>query len=408
VTSRRWGILAVCTLGFMQTHVHRVGFAPLIPDFISDLGITYAAAGTVMTAYFWTYTAVQVPVGLLADRLGPRRVMLAFMAVLLVGIVAFALSRTYVQSLLARCVVGLGTAAVWLPGLRLIQEWFPRGERGRTTGLFSAGGGVGGTTALLLIPVLAEAFGWRWGYALLLVPALITLALVFFVIGPAGDEAAEQAGPGAVAGAPAGGAWAVLGRVLAAPAIWPFNLSVLFSYGAYISLVTWLPTFLVKDEGLTRSMAGLVTGLMTAGTIVSWPLAGLISDRVGRRKPVYLFSQGMSGLVCLAFAFLVPGTGAHGAALVVLASGLLLGGMVTPFVMVTELFPEELVGAASGVVNTFCFIGGLLIPVGLGWVLDLSGSFPTAFVVCGVIQGLAFLMALFTRERGIRRAMMAS
>ncbi|HEX5528017.1 MAG TPA: hypothetical protein VFZ82_00580 [Methylomirabilota bacterium] len=50
----RWAILAVCVLGFMQTHVHRVGFAPLIPTFIADMGLGYAAAGTIMASYFWT------------------------------------------------------------------------------------------------------------------------------------------------------------------------------------------------------------------------------------------------------------------------------------------------------------------------------------------------------------------
>jgi sugar phosphate permease len=58
MSSFRWVILAVSTLGFMQVHIHRVGFAPLIPTFIADLGLTYAAAGAIMTAYFWTYTAV--------------------------------------------------------------------------------------------------------------------------------------------------------------------------------------------------------------------------------------------------------------------------------------------------------------------------------------------------------------
>jgi len=150
----RWAILAVCVAGFMQTHVHRVGFAPLIPTFIADMGLTYAAAGTIMAAYFWSYAVMQIPVGVFTDHLGARRVMLGCMGVLAVGAVAFSLSQTYAQSLLARCLLGTGAAATWLPGLRLIQEWFEPRERGLATGLFSAGGGVGGTAALLLLPVV--------------------------------------------------------------------------------------------------------------------------------------------------------------------------------------------------------------------------------------------------------------
>lgn len=408
MTPSRWTILAVCVLGFTQTHVHRVGFAPLIPTFIADLGISYVAAGTIMTAYFWTYAAVQVPVGVLTDRLGSRRVMLAFLSLLVLGVIAFSLSHTYGQSLLARCLIGLGTAAVWLPGLRLINEWFPPGERGRATGLFSAGGGVGGTTALLVIPLLSERLGWRLSYALLLIPVLLTLVLVFLLVRP---SAAPTRPSGEVKAAPLAthGALVVLGRVLGTRAMWPFNISVLFSYGAYISLITWLPAFLVRDEGLSRSLAGLVTALITAGTIVSWPIAGFISDRLGRRKPLYLFSQAMSAVICLGFALLVPGSGFGAAAVVAGLTGLLLGGMVTPFVMVTELFPPELVGTASGVVNTFCFVGSLLIPVALGYVLDRTGSFPNAFIACAAVQTLSFLAAVFTRETGpARRGIMVT
>ena len=393
-SSYRWVILSVCTLGFMQTHIHRVGFAPLIPTFVADLRLTYAAAGAIMTAYFWTYTAVQVPIGLLVDRWGARRVMVAFMAVLVLGAALFPLSRTYTQSLLARALVGLGAAAVWVPSLRLITEWFRAEERGRVIGILSAGGALGGTSALLLIPLLADRWGWRWGYAATLVPVLLTLALfALFVRG--GD------GP---SGAAPGGGLLALRRVLGTGVIWWFNVSVLLFYGAYFSMVTWLPTFLVNALRVTPAQAGFVTSLLTAGTIVSWPLAGLITDRIGRRKWVYLFSQLMSVVVSLVFALAGPHLSFAGAAGVALAAGVLFGGMITPFVMVVELFPRELAGTASGIVNTFCFLGSLIIPVLLGRVVDVTGSFPAAFLAAAAVQALAFVTACFTRDTGGRAA----
>ncbi|OGL06510.1 MAG: hypothetical protein A3I03_08340 [Candidatus Rokubacteria bacterium RIFCSPLOWO2_02_FULL_68_19] len=393
-SSYRWVILSVCTLGFMQTHIHRVGFAPLIPTFVADLRLTYAAAGAIMTAYFWTYTAVQVPIGLLVDRWGARRVMLAFMGILVLGAAFFPLSRTYTQSLLARALVGLGAAAVWVPSLRLITEWFRAEERGRVIGILSAGGALGGTSALLLIPLLADRWGWRWGYAATLVPVLLTLALfALFVRG--GD------GP---SGAAPGGGLLALRRVLGTGVIWWFNVSVLLFYGAYFSMVTWLPTFLVNALRVTPAQAGFVTSLLTAGTIVSWPLAGLITDRIGHRKWIYLFSQLMSVVVSLVFALAGPHLSFAGAAGVALAAGILFGGMITPFVMVVELFPRELAGTASGIVNTFCFLGSLTIPVLLGRVVDVTGSFPAAFLAAAAVQAVAFVTACFTRDTGGRAA----
>ncbi len=392
----RWVILSVCVLGFMQTHVQRVGFAPLIPTFIEDMRLSYAAAGTIMAAYFWSYALMQVPIGMLTDRLGARRVMLGCMGVLAVGALAFALAGSFAQSLLARVVVGAGAAATWLPGLRLIHEWFPLRERGLATGLFSAGGGVGATAALLLLPVLAGHLGWRLGYGLLAVPVLVTMGAVWLLVGP-------DPRPHGGAAMPGGFARSML-EVLGTPALWPFNVYVLFSYGGYFALLTWLPTFLVRSEGLGQAAAGVVTALITAGTIVSWPLAGALSDRFGRRKPIFLVSQAMAVLVCAAFAFLVPGRGLAAAAVTAALTGLLLGGLITPFVMVTELVPPRLMGTASGMVNLFSFVGGLAVPVALGWALDRTGSFAAAFAACAAFEVVALAIACFTRETGGRAA----
>jgi len=160
----------------------------------------------------------------------------------------------------------------------------------------------------------------------------------------------------------------------------------------------------VRSEGASQAAAGFVTALITGGTIVSWPLAGFLSDRFGRRKPIFLVSQVMSVLVCLAFAYLVPGTGLAGAVAVALLTGILLGGLITPFVMVTELVPPRLMGTASGMVNSFSFLGGLVVPVALGYALDLTGSFPAAFTACAVFEAVALAIAMFARETGRRGA----
>ncbi len=392
----RWAILSVFVLGFMQTHVQRVGFAPLIPTFMEDMGLSYAAAGTIMAAYFWSYALMQVPIGMLTDRLGARRVMLGCMGVLAVGALAFALAGSFAQSLLARVGVGAGAAATWLPGLRLIHEWVPLRERGLATGLFSAGGGIGATAALLLLPVLAGHLGWRLGYGLLAVPVLVTMGAVWLLVGPDPRPHGGAAMPGGFA--------ASMLEVLGTPALWPFNVYVLFSYGGYFALLTWLPTFLVQSEGLGQAAAGVVTALITAGTIVSWPLAGALSDRFGRRKPIFLVSQAMAVLVCAAFAFLVPGRGLAASAITAGLTGLLLGGLITPFVMVTELVPPRLMGTASGMVNLFSFLGGLAVPVVLGWALDRTGSFPAAFAACAAFEVVALAIACFTQETGGRAA----
>ena len=388
---RRWVILGVCVVAFVQTHLHRMAFAPLIPTFVADLGLGYAAAGTIQTAYFWTYTLAQIPIGLVADRWGSRRVMLACGALLALGAVAFAASAGFLAAIGARMLVGLGAAAVWVPSMRLVTEWFPPSERGRATGLLSAGGGVGATLALVLIPWAASRLGWRLAYGATLLPALAALGLIALLV------------PGRAGGAgPAAGPRGSLRRVLATRALWPLNLSVLFAYGGYFSFVTFLPAFLVQSLGLGQAEAGAVTSLITAGTIVSWPLAGLISDRLGRRKPVYLVGQAASAAVCFVFALAVPGLGAGSAAVAAAATGLLVGGMIIPFAMIVEMFPGELAGTAAGVTNASCFVGGTIFPIVLGWIADATGGFTASFLVAGGVQAVALGFACLTLETGSR------
>jgi nitrate/nitrite transporter NarK len=221
---------------------------------------------------------------------------------------------------------------------------------------------------------------------------VITLALI-----------ALLARPSAATGAPSRGDSRRLQRVLATRAIWPFNLTVLFAYGGYFSFITFLPSFLVTGMKLSRPEAGLVTALITAGTIVSWPAAGAISDRVGRRKPIYLLSQVASVATCIAFAVLVPRLGMAGAMVVALTAGVLTGGMILPFVMIIELFPAELAGTAAGVTNAACFVGGMVLPIILGRVVDVTGSFTAAFFLAAAVQGLALVSGLFLRETGAAR-----
>jgi sugar phosphate permease len=178
---------------------------------------------------------------------------------------------------------------------------------------------------------------------------------------------------------------------------------VVFSYGGYFSFITFLPSFLVRGLDFTQTQAGVVTGLVTAGTIVSWPLAGLLSDRLGRRRPVFLFSQLVSLFALLVFAALPAGVGLAAVGAAAFATGLLVGGLILPFVMVVDYVPRELAATAAGLTNGACFLGAMVLPIVLGRIVDVTGSFTVAFLVAAGVQAVAFIAALFVTEpRGPR------
>ncbi len=391
VTGTRWAVLGVCTLGTALAYVHRLGLAPLLPAVIGDLGVSDTAAGVLVTAYFWTYIAVQLPVGVLTDGVGARRTMLASLGVLLLGVLVFPLAGSLAAAIAARGLVGLGAAGLWLPSLRLIREWFPAGECGRAVGLCSAGGGVGGTAALVLLPALAETLGWRSAYAVTAGPVLAMLALTLWLIRP---------GPLAGDGGPPGGgrAGSGLGEVLAHRALWPLALASLASYAGFVALVSWLPALLVREAGVTAGTAGVITSLLTVGTMLSWPLGGYLSDRLGRRRGVYLVSLALGAGAGGGLAASVAAAGVAASAALALATGLALGGMVTPFYVAAAVFPARLTGTVAGVVNTFWLLGGVVGPALVGRVLDLTGSAALGLGTCAALLVLALGAAAGIRE----------
>jgi NNP family nitrate/nitrite transporter-like MFS transporter len=175
---------------------------------------------------------------------------------------------------------------------------------------------------------------------------------------------------------------------------------VFFSYGAYFSFLTFLPSFLVAALGASPAVAGTITSLITAGTIVSWPGAGWLSDRYGRRKPMTIVGQLGSALACVFFALAAPQRGLWSAAAAALTTGLVVGGMILPFVMVVELFPPQLAATAAGVTNTSCFVGGMVLPIVLGRMVDVTGGFTAAFLLAAVLQGLALVCCFVMVETG--------
>jgi predicted MFS family arabinose efflux permease len=395
-TSYRWIVLAVAVFAFMQTHLHRMAFTPLIPRFVVDLGLTYAAAGAIQTSYLWSYAIAQIPVGIVADRWGTRPVMIVSTTLLALGALTFAASSGFAETVLARMVVGLGAAAIWVPAMRLIRDWFPSGELARAIGLLSGGGAIGGTAALLVIPALALRWDWRVAYGSTALPALVTIGLIALFAKPRQSASVTARGPKQH-----------LRSLLGSRDLWPLNVAMFCSYGAYFSVLTYLPAVLVRQFGASEPQAGAVTALITFGSILSWPIAGFLSDHLRQRRPLFLVSEGVNIAVCLLFALAGPRLGLPGAAFVIAMMGLLLCGTILPSVIVVEVFPAELALPALGISNVACFVGGVAFTMLLGYLVDVTGGFAAMFVAAAEIHFAAFAVGIFLRETGTESATLA-
>lgn len=133
----RWLIFWVLAVGYLFVYFHRVSSAVVAPELAQTFGISGATLGILASAYFYPYACMQLPVGLLADSLGSRKTVTVFLSIASLGAVLFGLSPNVTVAILARVMVGLGVAALFVSTLKVLAEWFRAREFAGATGIYS-------------------------------------------------------------------------------------------------------------------------------------------------------------------------------------------------------------------------------------------------------------------------------
>jgi MFS family permease len=367
---------------------------------MQELDISYASAGLLMSAYFLAYAIAQIPVGVLVDRFGPRKIVSLFMIIFAGGAILFTKVINFEMGFISRFLIGFGSAAIWVSGIKIISYWFKRSERGFTTGVFSASANFGATAALLCIPLLLIVLGWRQGYILTTIPVIILIGLNWLLIrdyptdvGPPATEDSKSVEPEATY---ATSQKTPVQNVLKDPHAWPLFLSTFFYLGGWYGTLTWVPTYCFEELKIPMATAGLIGSLITIGAVSS-PITGILADKIGR-KPVYII--GMASYALFTFLFITFSTCYNiiPSAIFAILMGISFSSFAFSFLMISELFPPTVAATASGVLNTCAFLGALVYPTFMGTILDLSKSYYIAFlsVVIGEVVGMA--IALKTKE----------
>lgn len=362
-----WGLGACLYLiGFFQ----RVAPAVITGELMRDFAIGAAALGNLSAFYFYSYVAMQVPTGLLADSWGPRRLLTAGAGVAALGSALFALAPSALWAGVGRLLIGGSVAVAFVGMLKLAGHWMAPRRFALATGLALFVGVIGAVFAGVPLRAAVDAFGWR---PVMLVTALAAAAICAGIWLVVRDDPAERGyrsyAPEAVTST-GGGIWRGLLAVLRIG-----NVGLLFvtAGGVVGPALTfaglWGVPFLTTHYGMGPGEAAAASSTLLVAWAVGGPLAGALSDRIGRRKGPYLL--GCALLVGL-WALLLLGPRLPGVALwaVLVAIGLASGAMVLTFAFAKESVPASLAGTATGVVNMGAMLGPMLLQPLVGWMLD--------------------------------------
>ncbi|PYN06476.1 MAG: hypothetical protein DME02_15850 [Candidatus Rokuibacteriota bacterium] len=352
-----------------------VFFVALLEEFGWSRGAT-AAAFSISSVIQGVLSPV---VGMLVDRLGPRRIMLGGAAVL--GVACVLASRIgALWSLYA--VIGVlaatGLCAVsWVPSGTLIARWFAE-RRGSMLGLAFSGMGAGVLVMGPLAQWLITAYGWRAAYVVLGVGTLaVLLPLIWFGVRDAPVAAAPKRGEAEPRPTPAR---RDVGDALRTTAFWALFFAYLCTPLAVFSVVTHSVAFAV-DHGFARLFVAGIFGLTGLLSVAGRILFGVAADRIGR-APAATISYGCTalGTLCLLGLELWP----HAAALYAYALFFGLGfGARGPIItaMASQIFPGRRFGVIYGILSVGNGIGGGVAPWFGGFVHDVTGSYRIAFVI---------------------------
>ncbi len=365
-----WGTLAVA---FFIVFFHRYSTAVVSDDLARDLALSGTQLSNLASMYFYAYALMQVPSGILADYLGPRRTCAMGMLLAAVGSVMFAAAGSLGLAYAGRLLVGLGVSVVFVSILKTQAVWFRPREFAMISGLTTTVGNLGGMAATVPLALLVMAMGWRNTFYLIgAISALVAVSVYLLVRDKPEDmRLAPQV---ALPAAEDIGVLDGLRRVLSTPATWPgvFILAgVMGGINSFSGL--WGIPYLMHVYGMNKPSAANLLLALTAGVLIGSPLMGYLADRLGRRKPLILLGAGVYTAVW-GLIIAMPQGAMNTRLLYALFFLAGLGGIsfFLTFALAKEANHPRLSGIAMGVVNTGGFLSAAILNLMIGMVLDAN------------------------------------
>ncbi|MBK8181609.1 MAG: MFS transporter [Candidatus Competibacteraceae bacterium] len=373
-----WSIYALLMASYLLVFFHRMAPAVVSADLMRSFGATGAALGSLAATYFYLYTVMQIPAGILADTVGTRLAVTLGNMVSGAGSILFGLASTLQEASIGRALVGLGVSVVFVGLMKSNSVWFRERDYGFISGLTVLLGNIGAILAAGPLAGLLTIWSWRTVFIALGVIALALAALSWFGVRNSPEEAGfpslrQQEGKARHAGREQHW-WHDLIGVLATGRAWPgFWVNLGMPGGLLAFLGLWAIPFLRDAHGLERSAASLYTSIGLAGFACGALFYGWFSDRLHRRGPPLIVGTVVYGVAWLGIGYSHWEPGLLGLAWFGLL-GFGAGAFVLTFAAAKEVMAPALAGMAIALVNTGAFLGAAILQPAVGWIIDLAWS----------------------------------
>ncbi len=312
----RYVMLAIMGVIYFLACFHRVAPTVIARDLMLEFGADATALGLMSSAYFYLYAAIQPPVGMWSDTMGPRRVITIFTLIASAGTILFALAANMPMAAMGRALIGIGAGGIFVPGLKIFSMWYRAKEFAGVTGIFLAMGNAGNLSASLPLTFLVLLLGWRLSFIGVGAFSLLLAAVGWMILRDrpndkgwndsviTGDDPSPPSEP-----TPHGMTFHKRFRiVLGHPSFWMITLSYFFYGGPTLTFQgLWAVPYLMDVHGFSRVQAGGLLMFVPLGLIVGAPGIGYLADRFPMGRTRILTLSLCLPLLCWFFFFVSGG-----------------------------------------------------------------------------------------------------
>ena len=388
------------TIGYFFVYFHRISVSVVGQDIVADVG---GSIGLLSSVYYWTYTAMQIPSGLMADRFGPRAASTLFLLIASVGSLITCVGTEFWMIVLGKVMIAAGMAVVYVPLMKLVSVWFPKADFAVLSGIVIAVGNVGAIAATGPLEMLADALGWR---EVFLVLGLVTLVLALLCAVVIRNHPSERGLPSVES---VEGSGAVESSAARIPVL--KGLRIVFSggrrfYGTIMTFQgTWAVTYFNSVYGFVLSASWMVTAL-GVGKILSTLAIGAMTSRGiirSKRRTMIYGTSVFAAIWVVIFLFAGEIDSYWFWFAVSFLFGFFGGFMTLSFTQVKEWYPIAVSGTAVSGTNIFLFLGASVCTTVSGFVVGTSYTLENFTALWGLMTLFALaavvLLALSVEKR---------
>ena len=390
---QKWTLVTLLGLGVVIAYIDRTNLAIALAsaDFKQFFALSDTGRGVLNSVFFWSYTVMQIPAGLLVDRFGVKRPLGLSLVLWCMVAAATAMAGAFWELVALRLLLGVAESTLFPAGLAWIAKNVDERQRGLATGIFVSGSKWGPAIASPLATWLILGYGWRTMFFLLGVGGLVWV-IPWIMFAPDDSRGAGKAQPG-VAPIP-------LRALFRTRAMWATLIGTFcYNYFLFFSL-TWLPAYLVESRNLSLASMSVYTMFSFAGTGTVAILAGAAADWMIRRGASALNTRRwftIAGLLAASTeVFGAMSASTNIAVFFAIFSMTGLGLATANYWAITQtLLPGVAPGRVAGIQNTALNLAGIVAPIITGWLKQVTGSYTAPMQTIWVVLIIGVAAYLF-------------